>query len=61
VSPSAEAGDDLGRLIAGSGVDCRRQSHAGEVVVPVIAANPATCRIGALTAQAMVPAGAIGV
>jgi len=44
VPPSAEAGDDLGRLIASGGGDCRRQSRAGEVVVPVIAADPATCR-----------------
>ena len=61
VPPLAEAGDDVGRLIASRGGDCGRQSRAGEVVLPVIAANPATCRIGALTANATVPAGAIGV
>src|SRR6202162_4305764 len=61
VPPSAEAGDDLGHLIASGGGDCGRQRRAGKVVLPVISANPATCRIGALTANATVPAGAIGV
>ena len=61
VPPSAEAGDDLGHLIASGGGDCGRQRRAGEVVLPVIAANPAICRIGALTANGTVPAGAIGV
>ena len=61
VRPSAEAGDDLGRLMASGGGDCGRRSRAGEVVLPVIAANPATCRIEALTANGTVPAGAIGV
>src|SRR5207237_6996173 len=59
--PSAEAGDDLGRLMASGGGECGRQIRVGEVVLPVIAANPVTCRIGALTANGMVPAGAIGV
>ena len=59
--PSAEAGDDLGRLIAIGGGDCGRRNRTGEVVLPVIAADPATCRIEALTANGMVPAGAIGV
>ena len=40
--------------------DSESALRAGEVVLPVIAANPATCRIGALTANATVPASAIG-
>src|SRR5437868_14501529 len=59
--PPAEAGDDLGRLMASGGGDCGRQIRVGEVVLPVIAANPMTCRIGALTANGMISAGAIGV
>jgi hypothetical protein len=54
-------GGDLGRLMASSGGNYRRQIRAGEVVLPVIAANPATSRIGALTVNGTVPAGAIGV
>src|SRR5437899_7109374 len=60
VLPSAEAGDDLGHLMASGGGDCGRQIRAAEVV-PVLASNPATCGIGALTANGTVPAGAIGV
>ena len=59
--PSGEAGDDLGSLISSGGGGYGRQSRAGEVALPVIAANSATCRIGALTTNGMVPAGAIGV
>jgi len=59
--PSAQADDDLGRLMASGGGDCGRQIHAGEVVLPVIAANPAICRIEALMASGTVPAGVIGV
>ena len=61
VAPSAAIGggsDDLGHLIASGGGDCGRQSRAGEVVLPVIAANPAICRIGALRANGTIPAGA---
>src|SRR5215216_2186286 len=58
--PSAEAGDDLGRLMASGEGDCGRQIRAAEVA-PVLASNPATCGIGALTANGTVPAGAIGV
>jgi hypothetical protein len=59
--PSAEAGADLGHRIASGRGDCGRQRRAWEMVLLVIAADPTTCRIGALTANATVPAGAIGV
>src|SRR5258708_22833709 len=58
--PSAETGDDLDRLMASGEGDCGRQIRGAEIV-PVLASNLATCRIGALTANGTVPAGAIGV
>src|SRR5260370_34620378 len=58
--PSAEAGDDLGHRMASGEGDCGRQIRAAEVV-PVLASDPAACRIGALTANGTVPAGAIRV
>src|SRR6185312_5009288 len=57
---SAKAGDDLGRLMASGGGDCGGRIRGAEAV-PVLAYNPATYGIGALTTNATVPAGAIGV
>ena len=59
--PSPVLGGNLGRLMGSGGGDCGRQSRAATVVLIAVAANPATCRIGALTTNGTVPAGAIGV
>ena len=56
-SPSAGSDVGLGRLIANGGGDCGRRSRAAIVVLITIAANPAPCRIGALTANGTVPGG----
>src|SRR4051812_15136014 len=47
--------------MASGGGDCGRQIRARQAVLPVIAANPASWRIGGLPAGSMISAGAIGV
>jgi hypothetical protein len=55
-----EAGDDLGRLMASGGGDYSRQIAAGGVGLGSAAVMVAQYRIGAASANATIPVGAIG-